>query len=277
MTERTMRFDFGAPAVSAWLAAIGLLVGVHAAVAQTAPAVAATEAPPAFEVASAKLSECKIGDGADVAHGSLAIRCYPLSRIVAWAYGVPAYQVAWAFDVPHLQVNPPEWAARSRFDIFAKAAGAVPEDRVRLMLRTLLAERFKLAVHRDTREGVQLVMTLGKNGHRLKPSESEGPMEVHLDSEGMRDTFKGATMDELIGFFWAFGNLVVNRTGLTGRYDFVLNYAPFMDESDPIKSRAAAAARIDAVRAQTGLAVEKEKVPIDFLVIDRIEKVPTDN
>jgi uncharacterized protein (TIGR03435 family) len=49
------------------------------------------------------------------------------------------------------------------------------------MLRTLLAERFKLAVHHDTREGSQLVMTVGKNGHRLKSSESEGLMEWHHD------------------------------------------------------------------------------------------------
>ena len=147
-----MRFDAGTPLVSARLAAIGLLLGVQVAVAQPAPAAAATEAPPAFEVASAKLSQCKNVDGAGVAHGSLTIRCYPLSRIVAWAFGVPPY-----------------------------AAEAAPEDRVRLMLRTLLAERFKLAVHHDTREGSQLVMTVGKNGHRLKSSESEGLMEWHHD------------------------------------------------------------------------------------------------
>lgn len=140
------------------LAAAGRVIG------QPAPA------PPAFEVASIRPAQTPQGRGlipfretVDATPGSLTLRNVTLTTCIRWAY-----------DLKPFEISGPPWLGEERFDITAKAANAVPEEQLRLMLRALLAERFKLAAHRESKEMTAYALVVGKNGSKLRPAEGEG-------------------------------------------------------------------------------------------------------
>jgi uncharacterized protein (TIGR03435 family) len=117
---------------------------------------------PAFEVAS--IRESQPGrEAIESVPGRLTMRNVRLAACIRWAY-----------DVQEYQVSGPGWLNDVRFDISAKAGDAVKEAELRLMLRTLLSDRFKLAFHRETKEIPALILTVGKNGHKLQAAETEG-------------------------------------------------------------------------------------------------------
>lgn len=220
-------------------------------------------AQPAFEVASVKPAAQGRSE-IDLSNGRVTMRRVPLVEIVARAY-----------DVPILEVVVPEWAIPLRYDIFAKATEPVPPDRVRTMLRALLAERFKLTVHHETKETEVVVMAIGKNGPKLRPSEDEGPRDMH--GEPGRLVCKRTTMAELAARLSATGAQTVDMTGLCGRFDFTLDYARYVDPDNPRKVPAVNDAQREAVEAQLGLKFTPKKVALDLLVVDHAEKVPTEN
>jgi uncharacterized protein (TIGR03435 family) len=82
--------------------------------------------------------------------------------------------IQWAYHLQAIQVSGPGWLDDNRYDIVAKTAGEVPTDRQRIMMQTLLAQRFKLTCHQETKELPAYVLTVAKGGHKLKQSESEG-------------------------------------------------------------------------------------------------------
>ena len=86
--------------------------------------------------------------------------------------------IKWAYSVQDYQISGPGWLNTERFDIIAKAEGPAPDNQLRSMLQALLAERFKLALHRQTKELAAYALTIGKNGHKLHPSESDGPTSL---------------------------------------------------------------------------------------------------
>jgi uncharacterized protein (TIGR03435 family) len=235
----------------------------------SAPALAAQSqdpaGQPAFEVASVKASTPSSPFSRTLSHGNFAMFSYPLAAIIAWAY-----------DLPRVQVEIPQAAASLRFDIAAKAAAPVPEAQVRLMLRTLLAERFKLAVHRQVRELQVMVMTAAKGTSRLKPSDDENPMASHGDRSKRQLEFEHTTMAELASFLSGIGPPVVDRTGIAGRYDFSVPYAAFLDPSDD-STRAVFAAYREAIPAALGLNIQPKKLLLDVLVVDQVEQVPSPN
>lgn len=242
-----------------WPAALVLLAAAPGAIAQP---------PPAFEVASVKTHEPTPGAprAFTVDHGNLTVQQMPLSYVIAWAYNVDQSR----------QLSVPGWVPATMVDIFAKAAGQVPDSQVRLMTQTLLADRFKLKVHLENRDVATMVLAVGKDGPKLKPSASEGRMEFHPDYPKLRETFTGATMPELAKFLGQFYNGVFDRTELTGRYDFVLEYAALVDPADEHPTRAMIQARAEALK-QVGLKLEWVKLPMDVAIVDRLEKTPTEN
>jgi hypothetical protein len=148
-----------------------------AALAQPAPA-------PAFEVASIR----------SVQPGRESIEFGPASLTMRYVYLTAC--IRWAYGVQDVQVSGPPWLSDVWFDIFAKSANPVSVAELRAMLRTLLAERFKLAVHRDSKEMTALVFTVGKDGHKLKAVDAEGSPSFEAGNEKL--TGKGATVAQLV-------------------------------------------------------------------------------
>ena len=226
---------------------------------------------PAFEVASIR-SVQPGRESIEFGPASLTMRYVHLTACVRWAYGVQ--------DV---QVSGPPWLSDVWFDIFAKSASPVSVAELRAMLRTLLADRFKLAVHRDSKEMTALVLTVGKDGHKLKAVDAEGSPSFqtgHLSLTG-----RGATVGQLVDFVARELRVpVVDRTGLSGRYDYFLDVEPYFSEESrkamgpgdgpPPDANAIVAV---AMQKQLGIKVEAKKVPVEIVVVDHVEKTPAEN
>ncbi len=184
--------------------------------------------------------------------------------------------IAWAYGVPFQQVVAPDWTVLANTVVVAKAGRPVAEDQVRLMLQTLLEDRFKLRVHRETKETLVAALTLaGKRVPQLKESAEGVPRRKGYDSAKQQEFFTGYTMKEFVEWLAQFYNGTIDRTGLTGRYDFVLDYRNADPEVAAIPSRRSAL-RIEAFD-QIGLKLASIKAPLEFIVVDQVEKLPTEN
>src|SRR5262249_9231900 len=149
------------------------------------------------------------------------------------------------------------------------------------MLQRLLAERFKFEFHRDKKEMPALILTVGKNGHKLKPVEAEGSPSFTTGKLNL--TGKGATIAQLTSFLSKqLRSPVIDQTGLTGRFNYFLDINAYITEEmrrtnsngPPVEAPSIIA---DAVQSQLGLKVEAKKAPVEMLVIDKLERTPTEN
>jgi uncharacterized protein (TIGR03435 family) len=226
---------------------------------------------PAFEVASIRPAQ-PAKPRIDLAPGSITMRSYGLRACIQWAY-----------NVQDVQVDGPGWLNEAQFDIVAKAAGPATEAEMRVMMQTLLADRFKLALHRETREVPTLVLSVAKNGHKLQPVETQDPPSFQTGKLNL--TGKGATVAQLAEFFSReLRKPVIDQTGLTGRYNYFLDINAYVTE-EIRKSEGpggggppeAPSIIAQALQAQLGLRLESKKMPVEVLVIDRIEKTPSEN
>ena len=200
--------------------------------------------------------------------------------------------------------NLPKWVAEDRFDIQAKATEANPtKDQMRLMMQALLAERFKLAVHFETKESPVLALVLvkpGKLGPKLLP-HAEGPpcdtapspdlfppkcsvMVMTMSSGrmakgGSRDTTMTLIADALPSM-GRLGRPVVDRTGLSGRFDFAIEWSPETNNIPPLPGEPVPDTQGPsfqaALREQLGLKLESTMAPLQVLVIDHVER-PSEN
>jgi uncharacterized protein (TIGR03435 family) len=244
-----------------------LLLVTMAASAQTP----STTSPLAFDAASIKpfsgMSGGRNGGpggGPPLAPGRTAaggLRFMP-GRVVSAPIGVSAGKmIQEAFHVSQYQVSGgPGWLDSERFELEAKAEG-VSEDQLRQMLQTLLAERFKLAIHRETKEMPVYHLVAGKNGTKLHDWKEGDPMPRFGPDDRPKFIDRGS-MQHLADFLTAgpdIGRPVLDKTGLTGVYVFYVAW----DEGDQF---------LPAMQEQLGLKLESHKDLVDCLVIDRIEK-----
>jgi uncharacterized protein (TIGR03435 family) len=213
---------------------------------------------PRFEVASVKASSERSGPPISAAHARLTARGQSLESIISWAYDVQPLLLAGA-DVTH------------RYDIVATAGHPVPEQQMRLMLQELLIERFKLAIHHETRELNVRVLSRGQGPLRLRPSDDEeGPPEVVGNGDQRKFAFKG-TMSE-----FASGFHLLDRTGLPGRYGIVLEYSEYLNPAGPDTILTRLEAALAAI-PKLGLKIESKRLPLDMIVVDHAETVPVGN
>ncbi len=237
---------------------------------------------PSFEVASVRLRPASapismIGGGPSGSR--LTLEAMSVSDLVSWAYNVKPWQVA----------KGPEWTGASlekdrtilddakRFDIQAKAEGEAQHtvEEFRQMLQSLLAERFHLAVHRETRETPVYVLVIDKNGPKFRESAPEAKGILRMSGRG-KIVASGGTMVQLTNWFSHANGVdrpVLDETGLTGRYDFSLEWAnaAATDAAD-----STAPSIFTAVREQLGLKLEPRRAPVEVLVIDHVE-MPGEN
>jgi uncharacterized protein (TIGR03435 family) len=228
----------------------------------------------AFDVASVRASQGGRGEGSrreniQASPGSLNMRNVSLKSAIRWAYHVMDYQI-----------SGPDWLGFERYDIAAKAAGPVPEDQLRLMLQALLAERFKLTLHRETKELPAYLLVVAKGGIKFHESQiADGEPVVTPDRASMTVEVKGMAATQFVEALSNFLHApVINNTGLAGRYDAKINVSKYIPDGsaketafDPISTI------LTGLQEELGLKVESKKLPIDLLIIDHAEKVPAEN
>ncbi len=238
------------------------------------------DADPTFEVATIKPSQPDRPGKLFTFRGRRFITINTtLEDLISYSYGMQAKQI----------LNEPSWASTDKFDIEGQPdlPGRPTPEQSRSMIRKLLAERFKLTIHRDKKELSVYALEPARSGPKLTKSEGapNGPRNLFFRDLG-RLTVHNAAMTDFSQMMQSavLDRPVIDRTGLTGRYDFTLNWTP--DESQfggmgmkvPPPSDAADAppALYTAIQEQLGLRLEATKAPADVIVIDKVEK-PTEN
>ena len=227
-----------------------------------------------------------------------------LADMIVSAYGLERYQF-----------TPADWMVTGRFDITAKIPAGTTREQFLLMQQRMLAERFKLVLHHEQKEMALYELTVGKSGVKLKESapdaasqpEEPGVMpKFSMGKDGFPSFPPGRTgMIGLNGHFrWTavnvflpdivktisnqLGRPVVDATGLKGKYDVDLYWAQESMGRGGLATAAPEgalpAAEIDsgptilsAVQNQLGLKLESKKGPVDMVVVDHAEKVPSEN
>jgi uncharacterized protein (TIGR03435 family) len=231
-----------------------------------------------------------------------------------------------AYRLKDFQIQGPDWLSDARFDITAKLPEGATQEQIPEMLQALLAERFKLQVHRESKEHAVYALVVGKGGAKLKPAEEEVPAEaadkaagavekratvtaggggvaggklprnammMAMGSNGAHLMAPSATLSSVADMLSRFTERpVVDQTGIQGRYNFDFTFTPETMQGamrgmtmPPAAGVERPPADIPAERAGTifnaveqyGLKLEPRKAPLEFLIIDHIEKMPTEN
>jgi len=244
------------------------------------------------------------GDAYSTNGGLLIATKWPLYVFIGFAYKTTTYENS------RLTQQLPKWASIEHFDIEARAEGTPTKDQMRLMMQSLLAQRFKLAVHREVEQvpvyGVVEEKT-GRLGPNFRPHAAEQPcsatgtssdqqtsestqlmpcgtMSGHFFSGRMHVEGRGLTLDQLADYLQqmqmpALDRPVLDDTHLAGTYDFTLEWTP----DGPVSLNGAKAQLdetgppfVEALKEQLGLRLVARTGPVNVLVVDHVEE-PTAN
>jgi uncharacterized protein (TIGR03435 family) len=204
-------------------------------------------------------------------------RNHALKTLIAAAYNL----------TPRAILGGPSWIDSDRFDILAKPAGEVRPtlEEQMAMLRKLLADRFKLTFHREQKEFSIFTLTVARNGPKLRegtdPPEGPKPLVFVIYPQRAALPARNATMGEFASVLQrsALDRPVVDKTGLTGRYDFDLEWTPDESQFGGQAPQASEPTRPDlftAMQEQLGLRLQATRGPIEAFMIDHAER-PTEN
>jgi len=190
----------------------------------------------------------------------------------------------WAYRMKEYQVSGPAWIGDERYDISAKAGDSAGEDQLRAMLQSLLTDRFKVTLHRETKVLPFYALLVARNGPKLIAGKADGKSVLEPKGTGLAatDTSLGEVADLLTQVATRM-NLpyVVDMTGLKGRYNFTVDGSELLRSiSDGKVAPDAAAIMVgvsEILQEQLGLKAELRKAPTDVLIVDRAEKLPTEN
>jgi bla regulator protein blaR1 len=312
---------------SAGVAAIGvpLVIGVVNVPASRAQSVGSRDKRLAFEVASVKVAppsadgtiSVNLAGGPGTHNpGQLTYTNITLGEVIKVAFGIlgPTVDSAHKDD----RITGPGWLNAERYNIVARIPMGTSKDDFKLMLQNLLAERFKLTLHRETKEGSGYALVIAKSGLKIKESTDETkpepdgaprdlPMKFDVGEDGFRifPPGRGGVTSAVVNGLtrltaskvsmgeWSAvlknlsGAPVDDQTGMKGNYDFHLEFVrdpsvsgrggrgmpPLVDAGvgEPGPGLA------DALQSQLGLRLEPKKTAIDTLVVDHVEKTPTEN
>jgi uncharacterized protein (TIGR03435 family) len=233
---------------------------------------------------------------------------FPLYAYILFAYKTMGNQEQF------LRTQMPAWVMNDRFDIQARAEGNPDKDQMRLMMRSLLADRFKLGIHYETRQVPVFAVVLlkaGKTGPTLQPHPADYPCSsvpqasqntVGNQVEGQypvlcsglfalppgapgRQRFgaRNVTLEFIANQLSAVGQLerpVIDRTGLAGNFDFALEWTPERLAAQPavtdLQPDPTGPTFLEAIKDQLGLKLESQKGPAQLLILDHVEH-PTEN
>jgi uncharacterized protein (TIGR03435 family) len=230
-----------------------------------------------FEVASVKAVPVLNGDLyrinlGTVQHDTVTFTNVSLADCIRFAYGLTS----------DLQLYGPDWikSKEVRYDIVAKALPDTPREQILQMMQALLAERFKLALHREKKELAYYALVVAKGGSKMHeasgapvgappasaPQATQGQLRIISNSMPMSTV---ATL--LSRYMRAF---VVDQTGLNGRFEVKLVWTP---DDRPVADDERGPSVFTAVGEQLGLRLESRKGPMEVLVVEHAEKTPAEN
>lgn len=183
----------------------------------------------------------------------------------------------WAYDMPEKQIlDGPSWVSSTRFDIVGTTGAAtdgmlraMSSDRFaevkRSMVQRLLEDRFAMKLHRETRTLPAYDLVVAKDGSKLTESQSNGKSyglgNTHFNAEGLTTDLIAEQLSRIAG------RIVVDKTGLRGRYDLKLQWTP----DDAVATEGSPPSLFTAIEEQLGLQLKAAKEPVPVLVIDHIE------
>jgi uncharacterized protein (TIGR03435 family) len=236
---------------------------------------------------------------------------------ITWTYASLKNLLMTAYDVKNYQVNGPPWLETELYDIVAKVPPGATKEQVAMMWQNLLAERFRVRLHHDPKDFQVQELVIGKGGSKLKEVVADpdaamqaGPPKLKdgkLDSPGFMSTIfigppakahvmsKAQSLTRLTVLLTnQLGRPVLDKTGLNGVYDFELEFAFNLGAvppppgvpplgADPVPATPVNAASepiadvSSALQSQLGLRLVSAKAKLDVIVIDKAEKIPTEN
>jgi uncharacterized protein (TIGR03435 family) len=271
-----------------------------------------TAASPTFDVVTIKPGRHVTKNGFMSSPGRFTAMDATLKNLIQDAYGLRNSP----YGIDGQITGGPGWVNSATFDVEAKAEEPVPAkwekipggQRNELMLQALLADRFKLKVHHETKELLVYALTVAKNGPKLTPSVAPAtpaaesaptyafgarlptPQADHwrgIRAVGARPMYGGsiAARRETTSMFTEFflqdqpeigGRMVIDRTGLTGEYDFTLQWTPEQMPNGAPPPDPSWPSLFTALQEQLGLKLESTNGPVDTIVIDSVE-MPSEN
>jgi len=248
---------------------------------------------PSFEVASVKPSPTaggrfSLSGGPDTADpGRIVYSNVPLRIVLLNAYNVRNYRLLG-----------PDWLNTLRYDITARVPQGASREQFQAMLRSMLESRFRLALHRESKEMPVYALVVAKRGFRLQPvaaapsddqvatargEGSDGFPKLSMPSSGIvietkngaaRISANAAPLSKFADFLSSrTGRPVLDQTGIAGNYSFALYFTP----EGAAASDSAEPDLFGALEQELGLRLEARRAPVELVVIDHAEKIPTEN
>ncbi len=233
---------------------------------------------PAFEVASIRPSDpasrISIGRSGDRLNTSNT----SLETLITWAYDIRSDRL----------FGKPKWLDSVHYDVVAKAGATLTPGLLQRMMQSLLATRFRLAIHRETRELPMYAMVVAKNGARVQLTEASGsagqnPFNMTTGGRLTGSQVTAAMLANVLSN--QIGRSVQDQTGLKGVFDFKLEWEPDTEAQStgvdgapaPSTDARTGPSIFTAIEEQLGLKLEPRKGPVEVIVIDQIESAPTAN
>ncbi|HEY5382736.1 MAG TPA: TIGR03435 family protein [Acidobacteriaceae bacterium] len=242
------------------------------------PKLMPADADPSFEVATIKPNDTGAHQMQQLTlqGRNFQTRASSLEDLMTFAYEVQAQQI----------VGAPAWISQDRYDIAAvpDVEGAPNTQQLRVMIQKLLVDRFQLKFHKETRELSAFVISVGKGGSKLTPTQLNGPLPgigMRPATGGLTLMVRNGTMHDFTGFLqiMVLDRPVVDKTDLKGKYDLSVTFMP--DETQfnghspvgkPADGVEPAPTLTEAMQAQLGLKLSTEKTPVEVIAIDHVEK-----
>jgi len=276
--ETIMTNRFVSMAALLGLMTAGLMYADAAATSNTAAPWQAESKAPAFEVAAIKPSDMAARNNGCFLKGqpggqTFIGRCITARLLITYSYKIIDSQL----------VGGPNWLDTDLYDFDAKADHSLTRADLAPMLQTMLADRFKLQFHRETRTMPALTLTVDKAGAKMKPNDGPNEWDFAITTVpgSSIPKFKGARCPVSYLSWWIAqreNRPVVDKTGLDGFWDFTLEFVPDglgegrkVANGEPMPALEGPTLP-KALREQLGLKLEPEKGPVDVYVIDHVEK-----
>jgi uncharacterized protein (TIGR03435 family) len=232
---------------------------------------------PSFEVVSIRSTPSSTrptGKKAESDAGRLRYSYIPMLQLIANAYQVETYQV---FG--------PSWLATERYEIEAKLPQNSTRDQVPLMLKTMLADRFHFASHRETRQIPVFALVVAKGGPKMRPSQvPDSGVGLRYYSPTKRAIKGKIDIAELVFLLKVPGGdsalaerPLLDMTGLKGPFDIQLEWTIDNPAASGSSDADAGPTIFSALQDQLGLKLEPRRSPAEAIVVDRVDKTPTEN
>lgn len=222
-----------------------------------------------FEAASIKPYNAGPGPSSmRITAGHVSMQNVSLKKMILNAYGIP--------DDRRYAVIGPDWLENESFDLEATFPADTPQTQIRPMLQGFLTSRFKMTSHKDTRQLPNYTLVVAKGGAKIKPDE---PGQAQTGGGMGNFTATKLTMAHFTDLLARVAGLpVVDGTGLPGVYTFTLKWDPAASLTVSTDSTPSSGSSIfTALEEQLGLHLQSGRGPVDVVVIDSMEKMPTEN